>query len=150
MEFLYWLTRQFSFDGDMASMVNYITWYASLEKPFFAPPSWAFGLAWGIVYPLIGLALVWTLWLFLKKRIPMGFVWLFVLNMALNFSFTPVLIVTRDNTLISLMIMLVLGTLAWLMVFAWRFSKVIFWLLIPYLVWGTFATVLQLSITAMN
>lgn len=150
MEFLYWFFAQFSPDAVMPATAEYVSWYLALEKPFFAPPPYVFGVAWGIIYPLIALALLWTLWLFFKKRLPVGFVWLFALNLILNFSFSPVLIVTHDNTLISLVIVLVLGTLAWLTLFAWRFSKVIFALLLPYLAWVSFATILQLTLTALN
>lgn len=150
MEYLYWIFNQFSFGEDNASTVSYRTWYEALEKPFFAPEPFVFGLAWGIVYPLMALALVWMLVLVLKKRVPFGLLGLYLLNIALNLTFTPTLIVTQNNALISLHIILVVGTLAWLMLFAWRFSKVIFLLLLPYLLWGAFATVLQVSITALN
>ncbi len=150
MDFFYWFTHQFSFSGDMASTAQYQGWYAELAKPFFAPPPWLFGVAWGIIYPLIAIAAFWALYLYFKKRIGRGFIALFFLNILLNLSFTPVLITTKDNALISLVIALVLGTLVWLETLAWKRSKVIFWLLIPYVLWGTFATVLQLSITALN
>jgi translocator protein len=150
MDFFYWFTHQFSFGGDMSSTAQYADWYALLEKPFFAPPAWLFGVAWGIIYPLIAIAIFWALYLYFKKRLSRGFLGLFFVNMLLNLSFTPVLITTRDNTLISLTILAVLGTLIWLETLAWKQSKVIFWLLVPYVLWGTFATVLQVSITLMN
>lgn len=133
-----------------SSMADYTSWYEALAKPFFAPPPWVFGLAWGIIYPLIAIALVWALYIYFKKRLPLGFLTLFGLNMVLNLTFTPVLFLTRDNTIISLHILGVLVTLALLQVWAWRKSKVIFILLIPYLLWGTFATILQLTITYLN
>lgn len=147
MDFFYWLTHQFSIEGAM----QYRAWYELLEKPFFAPPAMTFGIAWAIVYPLIALAFLWTAYLFyVRKAIPRGFLWLFLLNLALNLSFTATALTWKSNALTSLHILLVLGTLAWMMVLAWRYSKVIFILLVPYLLWGTFATVLQLSITALN
>lgn len=146
MDFIYWFFHQFS--GE--SVVEYRTWYASLVKPFFAPPPEVFGIAWSIIYPLIALALVWTLYLVATKRAPMWFVLLLLLNIFLNFTFTPVVIATDGNLLISIVILLVLGTLAWFERYAWRYSKVVFWLLVPYLLWGTFATVLQGTITFLN
>lgn len=150
MEYIYWIFNQFSFGGNAESFTTYRTWYEALEKPFFAPEPWVFGFAWGIIYPLMGLALLWTIYLVVKKRAPLGFLGLYLLNIALNLTFTPTLIVTRDNALISLHIVLVVGTLAWVMIFARQFSKVVFWLLVPYLLWGLFATVLQISLTALN
>jgi tryptophan-rich sensory protein len=150
MDFLYWFTHQFSYTGDMASTAQYAGWYAELAKPFFAPPTWLFGVAWGIIYPLIAIALLWSLYLLFKKRVSGGFVILFVANILLNLSFTPILIVTRDNFLISLSILSVLLSLLWLQALAWKKTKVVFWLLVPYVLWGTFATILQISITLMN
>lgn len=150
MDFLYWFTHQFSYTGDMASTAQYVGWYSELAKPFFAPPTWLFGVAWGIIYPLIAIALIWSLYLFFKKRVSGGFIALFVANILLNLSFTPILIVTRDNLLISLSILSVLLSLLWLQALAWKKTKVVFWLLVPYVLWGTFATILQISITLMN
>ena len=135
MDYLYWIFNQFSFGGSMESTVSYRTWYEALTQPFFAPEPWVFGVAWSIIYPLMALALLWTIYL---------------ANIALNLTFTPTLITTQNKTLISLHIILVLATLAWLMLRAWRLSKVVFVLLIPYLVWGAFATVLQITLTALN
>lgn len=150
MEYLYWIVNQFSFGTADASTMEYRTWYDALAKPFFAPEPWVFGVAWGLIYPLMAIALVYMIYLVAKKRVPMGLLWIYVLNIALNLTFTPTLIVTRDNALISLHILLVVGTLSWVMLLAWRFSKLIFVLLVPYILWGLFATILQLSITALN
>lgn len=150
MDFFYWFTHQFDYTGDTAATLQYVDWYAALAKPFFAPPPWFFGVAWGIIYPLIAIAVFWALYLYFKKRLSRGFIALFFVNILLNLSFTPILITTRDNVLISLSILSVLGTLVWLQFKAWKTSKVIFWLLVPYVLWGTFATILQLYITLMN
>lgn len=147
MDFFYWVAHQFSAEGGRA----YREWYLSLAKPEFAPPPETFGLAWGIIYPLIVLAFLWTLYLyFVKKAVSRGFVLLFVLNLVLNLTFTATTLATKSTVLAALHIVLVLGTLAWLMLRAWKSSKVVFVLLVPYLLWGAFATVLQLSITALN
>lgn len=145
--FFTWLTTQFSAEATS----EYATWYGLLEKPFFAPPPALFGIAWGIIYPLIAIALLYTLYLrFVKKAIPTGFLTLFLVNMVFNLTFTPVALGTKDNLLTSVHILFVLGTLLWLMKDAWRLSRPVFILLVPYVLWGTFATVLQLTITALN
>ncbi len=141
-----WLTEQFS----NAGMLEYRVWYESLDKPFFAPEPWVFGAAWGFVYPLLAIAFIYTVYLFYKKQVSRGFLWLFALNIVLNLTFTAVALGTKNNALASLHILLVLGTLAWLELGAWKKSKVVFVLLLPYLLWGTFATTLQIVITIMN
>lgn len=146
-ELPYWLTNQFSVDG----RVEYAAWYSLLEKPFFAPPALAFGIAWAIVYPLIAAAFAYTVYRFYRKGdVPRGFLWLFILNLVLNLTFTAVALSTFNNVIASVHIVLILSTLAWLVLRAYRISKIIFFLLLPYLAWVAFATVLQLSITAMN
>jgi len=131
-------------------MKTYETFYAMLDKPFFAPPGWVFGLAWGIIYPLIAAAFVWLLYLMYKKRIPSYFLWLLSLNMLLNFSFTPIQLRLDPLWPASIVILLVLGTLAIFQYKIFRYSKLIFALLLPYLLWGTFATILQLTLTLTN
>ncbi len=148
MNYLYWLPKQWSVEG----FISYREWYAVLEKPFFAPEPYVFGLAWGIIYPLIGLAFLWTAYVFYIKKsgVSRKFLWLFIANIFLNLTFSATLLATHNNILISAHILLVLGTLIWLETKAWKESKLVFWLLVPYLLWGAFATILQLCITALN
>lgn len=125
-------------------------WYQALEKPFFAPPSWAFGLAWGIIYPLIAIALVFLLLCLVREKIPRTLFWLFVANMVANFLFSPIQFILKNNFLAMLDIFVVLITLVIFEIKVWKCSKIVFWLLMPYLLWGAFATVLQVSITILN
>ncbi|MEX0916556.1 MAG: TspO/MBR family protein [Candidatus Spechtbacterales bacterium] len=144
--FLSFFVNQFG----AASQIQYREWYGSLEKPFFAPPEWLFGTAWGLIYPLIGIAFVYSLVLFRKKKVPGSFIGIFVANIVANLAFTPLLLGTLNNVVGTISILAVLGTLALLQWHAWRMAKPVFWLLIPYLAWGSFATVLQLTITMLN
>lgn len=131
-------------------MNNTYQWYQVLEKPFFAPPSWAFGLAWGIIYPLIAIAFIFLIIGVAKKRIPQKLFWLLIINMIGNFIFSPIQFGLQNNVLAMIDILLIITTLAIFEIKIWKYSKVIFWLLIPYLLWGAFATVLQISITFLN
>ncbi|MCB9806020.1 tryptophan-rich sensory protein [Candidatus Nomurabacteria bacterium] len=131
-------------------MDNTYQWYQVLEKPFFAPPSWAFGLAWGIIYPLIAIAFIFLIIGVAKKRIPQKLFWLLIINMIGNFIFSPIQFGLQNNVLAMIDILLIITTLAIFEIKIWKYSKVIFWLLIPYLLWGAFATVLQISITFLN
>lgn len=142
MEFL----RFFTGEG----MIEYKEWYAALLKPSFAPPEWLFGVAWGIIYPLIGLALGLAIYLYIKGRLPGVVLFVFGLNLLANILFTPIQLGLKDNLIASADILVVLLTLAYLQVWAWGHSRLMFLLLLPYLVWGSFATVLLLSITTLN
>ncbi len=131
-------------------MQTYQEFYQSISKPFFAPPGWAFGLAWGIIYPLIAIAFVYLVYLVLKKKAPGGLLWVFAINLAANFLFTPVQLGLKALWPASLDILVVLGTLLFLEYKVIRYSKLVFYLLLPYILWGAFATILQLLITFMN
>jgi tryptophan-rich sensory protein len=146
MDFIYWLTNQFSEAGTQ----EYVSWYSALKKPFFAPPTWLFGVAWGIIYPMIIIAFVWACVLLKKKKVDAVFVWMFVANIVSNLLFTAVSLAFKNNWLSLLNILVVLGTLIWIELHAWKKAKPVFWLLVPYMLWGSFATVLQLAVAVMN
>jgi len=132
-------------------MQTYQEFYSGIEKPFFAPPDWLFGVAWGIIYPLIAIAFIYTLYLvFKKKNLPISLLWVFVVNLAANFLFTPIQLGLTALWPASLDILVVLVTLAFMEYKFFKLSKPIFYLLLPYLLWGAFATVLQLTITFTN
>ncbi len=131
-------------------MRTYQEFYAGIIKPSFAPPDWVFGVAWGIIYPLIIIAGIYLLYLTVKKRVPPYLIILFALNIVANLLFTPLQLGYTAFWPASLDILAVLITLAVLEVKVFKFSKLIFWLLVPYLLWGSFATVLQLTIATTN
>ena len=74
----------------------------------------------------------------------------FVLNLIFNFSFTFLQFGLKNNFLAGIDILLVLGTLAWAMVAIYPHARWIAYIQIPYLLWVSFATVLQLTITYLN
>lgn len=146
MNFLYWLVNQF---GPLAA-TEYDEWYFFLVKPVFAPEPQVFGIAWGIIYPLIVAAFLWAIFLWWKGRISKTFLAVFVTNIVLNLTFSAILLTYKNNFVSMIHILLVLGTLAWLQAHALKQSRIIFFLLVPYLLWGTFATALQISIFFLN
>ena len=77
----------------------------------------------------------------------------FALNLVFNFAFTPIQFGLKNNLLAALDIVLVVGTLIWALVAVWQASPDLRWVVyanIPYLMWGTFATGLQITITYLN
>lgn len=131
-------------------MQTYAEFYESVHLPSFAPPAWVFGVAWGIIYPLITIAFVWLCILVIRKQAPRSLLWLLIANLIANFLFTPIQLGITALWPASIDILIILATLAALEYKVWKYSKLIFWLLVPYLLWGVFATVLQLTITATN
>ena len=74
----------------------------------------------------------------------------FFLNLIFNFAFTPIQFGLRNNLLATIDILLVIGTLIWAMMVIFPIKKWVTYINIPYLLWGLFATTLQLSVTILN
>lgn len=127
-----------------------VEWYAQLIKPFFAPPAWVFGPAWTVLYIIIAISFGFVALQYFKRRLPLTVLLPFVLNMMFNLAYTPIQFGLRNNELASVDILLVLGTLLWALATIWRRVRWVALVNIPYLLWVTFATTLQLSITWLN
>jgi translocator protein len=126
------------------------SWYQTLIKPSWAPPSWLFGPVWTVLYIGIFITFGTVFGLVIQKKIPMIIAVPFVLNLIFNFAFTPIQFTLKNNLLASVDILLVLGTLIWAMVAIYSFRPWIAYAQIPYLLWVSFATSVQLAITYLN
>lgn len=125
-------------------------WYAQLVKPDWAPPAFLFGPVWTVLYIIIAITFVVVLVKVWKKQWSKALLVPFVLNLIFNFIFTPIQFGLQNNILAALDILLVLITLIWTMKAIWPKAHWIVYALIPYLLWVSFATVLQFSITYLN
>jgi translocator protein len=125
-------------------------WYSQLIKPDWAPPSWIFGPVWSVLYILIFISFGKVFLMASQKQVPSIVVLPFVLNLIFNFAFTPLQFGLQSNWLAALDILLVLGTLIWAMVAIYPYARWITYIQVPYLLWVSFATVLQLTITYLN
>ena len=130
--------------------MNESTQYAELLKPSWSPPSWLFGPVWTFLYVLIALSFGKVFWMAAKKEIALIVALPFVLNLIFNFAFTPLQFGLKNNLLAAIDILLVLGTLIWAMAAIYPHARWITYIQIPYLLWVSFATILQLTITYLN
>jgi len=124
------------------------TWYKFLNKPSFSPPNWLFGPAWLTLYLLMGIALYlnWTS----KKKQAKDNVRLFFVHLFFNFIWTPIFFGAKNLSLALFVIFII-----WLFIIAmifrfYKVSKTSSYLLIPYLLWVSFASILNLSILLLN
>ena len=132
-------------------MNNFSNYYDSLIKPYFFPPDYMFGFAWGIIYPLIAVVAVYMSYLIYKDKLPVSVIYAFVLNMISNVLFTPIQFTLQNNTLALIDIFIVLITLIAFEVISFKHKLYpLFILMIPYTLWILFATFLQLTITWLN
>ena len=131
-------------------MNNAYDWYSQLKKPKWAPPGWLFGPVWTFLYVLIALSFGYAGYLFFTGVISFIIILPFILNLIFNFSFTAFQFKLRNNFLSAADILLVLGTLIWLMSAIYPFAPWVAYIQIPYLLWVSFATILQLTVTYLN
>ncbi len=130
--------------------MNTVTWYSQLIKPTWAPPSWLFGPAWTVLYILIAISFSKVFMLAYQKQIPIIIVVPFALNLFFNAAFSPIQFRLQNNLLAAVDIILVLVTLIWAMIAIYPYAKWITYMQIPYVLWVSFATVLQLTVTYLN
>jgi translocator protein len=125
-------------------------WYANLNKPFFNPPNWIFGPVWTTLYIMMGVSafLVWRKGLD-DKIVRIALV-CFIIQLFLNAIWTPLFFGLRSPLLGLIDIILLLNAI---IVTIYVFSKISHpaaLLLIPYLAWVSFATILNASLYFMN
>ena len=137
------------FLGSFFTSSSVDSWYTTINKPSFNPPGWIFAPVWTTLYILIGLSfyLVWrgNFGMKRKKVISVYFFQLFfnLLWSVLFFGLKSPLLGLID--IIVLLIFIVVNT-----VIFYKISKTAGYLLIPYLLWVSFATILNVSIFILN
>lgn len=131
-------------------MSDSFTWYNTLIKPAWAPPSWLFGPVWTALYLIIAGTFGTVFYKAVKRELPFKTALPFALNLVFNLAFTPLQFGLKNNLLAAVDIALVLITLVWASASAWPKLRWVVYANIPYFLWVCFATVLQLTITALN
>lgn len=126
------------------------TWYAHLNKPFFSPPNYVFGPVWMILYFLMGLAfyLVWQKGT--KDKTVRVALAIFGLQLALNLLWSLIFFGGRAPFLAFIEIIILWATIALTTVKFFKISRTAAYLLIPYLLWVSFAAILNGAIVFLN
>ena len=125
-------------------------WYTQLVKPFWAPPAWMFEPVWLILYALILISFGTVFYKVAKKKLPTEIAMPFVLNIIFSVAFMNIQLGLHNNILAAMDIILVLATLIWAILVIYPRIRWIAYAQIPYLIWLSFLTILQLTITCMN
>jgi len=127
------------------------TWYPTLNKPSFTPPNAAFPIAWSTLYVLMGIAagLVWSRLDMQREEVRKGLTF-FAIQFALNMLWSY-LFFGLQNPMLALVEIIIL----WLMIYeTWflfkKVHKIAGWLMVPYLLWVTYALALNAGIWYLN
>jgi benzodiazapine receptor len=138
------------FLGSIFTRSAIASWYAQLQKPSFAPPNWLFAPMWISLYLLMAVAayLVWQKGLGSSGvRAALG---VFLVQLLLNALWSPVFFGLRSPLAgAAIIVVLWLAILATIIAFA-KISPPAAWLLVPYILWVSLATALNISIYFLN
>ncbi|MFB6373093.1 MAG: TspO/MBR family protein [Bradymonadaceae bacterium] len=136
--------------GAWATATSVSDWYPTLNKPWFTPPNWLFGPAWTTLYALMGIAayLVWSHGS-AKGAVKIALA-AYLIQLLLNATWSPVFFGLQAPgpglVVIVLLWIAIVVTITW---FA-RVSTIAAWLMVPYLLWVTYATALNVEIWRLN
>jgi len=124
-------------------------WYANLSKPPWTPPNWLFGPVWTLLYLMMALAawLVWRQAGLAAAKVPMAW---FVIQLMLNVTWSGLFFSLRMPGAAFLEILLLWCAILATLIAFWRLTSLAGWLMLPYLVWVTYAAALNLAIWRMN
>lgn len=124
--------------------------FAALEQPFFAPPAWLFPVAWTILYTLMGISSYLILTSGAPKADVEDAIRLYAYQLAVNFLW-PTFFFNLGWYLFSFFWLVLLWVLVLLMILKFKeINKIAAYLNIPYILWLTFAGVLNLAIWILN
>jgi len=123
-------------------------WFDALIKPSIIPPSWVFGVAWTILYILLGLVLAMILHAHgARRRLLVG---LFIFQLALNFAWSPLFFAWHEVGWALALIVAMLAVTAALIVLLCRIRPAAAWLMMPYAAWLVFAGLLTWQVDTLN
>ncbi len=135
--------------GSVFTAKSVRTWYQGLEKPSWNPPDRVFGPVWTVLYLAMAVAawLVWRRYGIHGASVPLI---LFAVQLALNLAWSVLFFGMRmPGPAFGEIILLWCAILATLIAF-WRLLPAAGWLMLPYLLWVTYAVTLNFGIWRMN
>lgn len=124
-------------------------WYATLNKPSFAPPNWVFGPVWTTLYVLMGISLF-LIWKRSKSKKRDQAVLVFFIQLALNFGWSFIFFYFNRIGLALIEIVLLWASILVMLMLFHKIKPLAAYINIPYLLWVTFATILNAGYFILN
>ncbi len=125
------------------------TWYREIRKPVFNPPSWIFGPVWTVLYLLMGISL-YLIWEKRSHPLATAAFTVFGIQLALNFCWSFLFFYFRSPGWAFAEIIAMWAAIVWMLLVFRRIEPAAAWINLPYLLWVSFATVLNGSIWYLN
>ena len=146
-----WLLASFSAAavGSWFTMPALPVWYPTIAKPSWTPPEWVFGPVWTLLYTMMGAA-AWVVWSGKGFSGARGALGLFGVQLALNALWSVIFFGLRMPGAALLEIVALWGAVIATTAAFFRHSALAGWLLVPYLLWLTFAAALNFAIWRLN
>jgi len=135
--------------GASVTATSVDTWYAGLVKPSFNPPDEVFGPVWTVLYVLMGVA-AWRVWRSADRDTTRGPLTLFALQLAINLGWTVVFFgLHKIASAVATIVVLDVAVLVTMLAFR-SVDRLAALLMLPYVAWVAFATVLNVAIWRLN
>ena len=124
-------------------------WYATLNRPSFNPPNWIFGPVWTTLYILMGISFF-LVWKQEESKVRNRAILIFLLQLLLNFAWSFIFFYFNMIGLALVEIVLLWISIVLMLVVFYKIKPIASYINIPYLLWVTFATVLNASYYFLN
>lgn len=141
-----------AFIGSAVTLPSISTWYAQLNKPFFSPPNFLFGPVWTTLYFMMGVSLylVQSAKLKVKNGKKDEAIKIFILQLILNLLWSLVFFGLHQPLLAFIVIVALWYSILITIRYFYKISQPAAYLLFPYILWVSFASILNLAIVALN
>jgi len=124
-------------------------WYETLNRPSFNPPNWLFGPVWTTLYLLMGISLF-LIWKQKRSKARNLAILVFLFQQALNFGWSFIFFYFNRIGFALIEICLLWSSIVIMLVLFYKIKPIAAYINIPYLLWVTFATLLNASYYLLN
>ena len=122
-------------------------WYLLLNKPVFNPPDWLFGPVWTVLYLMMTIS-IWIYWNTKNRNV--NTVYIYLIHLIFNTTWSVVFFVFH-NMVLALAVLIILISLIIILILRFKRVKMLSaFLMIPYLLWCSFALILNISLIILN
>ncbi|MDA9631219.1 tryptophan-rich sensory protein [Candidatus Pelagibacter sp.] len=141
------ITYSASVIGGLATINFKEPWYSLLSKPTFNPPDWIFAPVWTTLYLMMTIA-IWNIWH--SKNRDMNTVYIYFIHLIFNTTWSIVFFVFHKMVLALIVLALLICLIIILLFRFRRVNMLSFYMMIPYLLWCSFALILNLNLIVLN